>query len=167
MLRIRLRRTGKKKQPQYRLVVADQRAPRDGKFVEIVGHYNPRTTPKELVVKEERIKYWLSVGAMPSETVHRLLHKEGLIETDPRKRDTKPSKVETRAVAEAEAAAATAEAAAAEAEAAAASEAEASAEPSSDDSSDDNTEEAAEAEATPADTTEEAPDDSTDKAEAE
>ena len=96
MLRIRLRRTGKKKQPQYRLVVADQRAPRDGKFVEIVGHYNPRSNPKALVVKEERIKYWLSVGAQPSETVHRLLHKEGLIDIAPRKRDTKPSKVEAR-----------------------------------------------------------------------
>jgi small subunit ribosomal protein S16 len=162
MLRIRLRRTGKKKQPQYRLVVADQRAPRDGKFVEIVGHYNPRSNPKALVVKEERIKYWLSVGAQPSETVHRLLHKEGLIDIAPRKRDTKPSKVEARAAAEAEAAA-TAEAA----EAAAAEAAAASAEPSSDDSAestDDSTDGAAEAEATPADSTD---DDSADKAEAE
>ncbi|HJM76313.1 MAG TPA: 30S ribosomal protein S16 [Dehalococcoidia bacterium] len=163
MLRIRLRRTGKKKQPQYRLVVADQRAPRNGKFVEIVGHYNPRTTPKALVVKEERIKYWLSLGAKPSETVHRLLHKEGLIEIDPRKRDTKPSKVEVRAAVEAEAAAAAAEAEAAEA--AAATEAAASAEASSADSADDasdSTEEAAEAEAAPADPTEAATDDSTD-----
>ncbi len=175
MLRIRLRRTGKKKQPQYRLVVADQRAPRDGKFVEIVGHYNPRSNPKALVVKEERIKYWLSVGAQPSETVHRLLHKEGLIDIAPRKRDTKPSKVEARAAAEAEAAAAAAEAAAAEAaEAAAAEAAAASAKPSSDDSAestDDSTDGAAEAEATPADSTDNDSDgdsaDSADKAEAE
>ena len=135
MLRIRLRRTGKKKQPHYRLIVADQRAPRDGAFVEIVGHYNPRSNPKELVVKEDRIKYWLSVGAQPSETVHRLLYKEGLIEKEPRKRPTKPSKVEREAVA----AAATAEAEAAEAAAAkakAAAEAKASAEASSDDAGD-------------------------------
>ncbi|MEE8338477.1 MAG: 30S ribosomal protein S16 [Dehalococcoidia bacterium] len=146
MLRIRLRRTGKKKQPQYRLIVADQRAPRDGAFVEIVGHYNPRSNPKELVVKEERIKYWLSVGAQPSETVHRLLYKEGLIEKEPRKRPTKPSKVER----EAAAAVATAEAeaaAAAEAEAKASAEAKAAAEASSDDaaaSSDDTDKEEAE-----------------------
>jgi small subunit ribosomal protein S16 len=164
MLRIRLRRTGKKKQPQYRLVVADQKAPRDGKFVEIVGHYNPRTTPKELVVKEERIKYWLSVGAQPSETVHRLLHKEGLIETDPRKRDTKPSKVEARAAAEAEAAAAAAEAQAAEA--AATAEAKATAEASSDDSADDPAPaDSEEAEAT--DSSDDSTDDTTKEAEAE
>ena len=118
MLRIRLRRTGKKKQPYYRVVVADQRAPRDGGFIEIIGHYNPRTNPSTVDLKEERVKHWLSVGAQPSETVHRVLHKAGLMEAEPPKRATKPS----RADREAEAAAANA---AAEAEAAAAATAEA------------------------------------------
>ncbi|MBT5774605.1 MAG: 30S ribosomal protein S16 [Dehalococcoidia bacterium] len=123
MLRIRLRRTGKKKQPQYRVVVADQRAPRDGDFVEVLGHYNPRTEPSTLVLKEERVKHWLSVGAQPSETVHRMLHKAGLTEVEPPARTTKQSKAEREAVeaalrAESDAAAA-AVAAAAEATAAA------------------------------------------------
>ncbi|MDA1062228.1 MAG: 30S ribosomal protein S16, partial [Chloroflexi bacterium] len=83
MLRIRLRRTGRTKAPQYRVVVADQRAPRDGDFVEIVGHYNPRSQPKELVLKEERVRYWLGQGAQPSETVHRMLHTAGLMEQAP------------------------------------------------------------------------------------
>ena len=135
MLRIRLRRTGRSKAPQYRVVVADQRAPRDGDFVEIVGHYNPRSEAKELVLKEERVRHWLAQGAQPSETVHRLLHKQGLIEQAPRQRDTKPSRVEREAeataAAEAEAAAtadAAAEAAAATAQAAAAAAAEAASE---------------------------------------
>ena len=120
MLRIRLRRTGKKKQPSYRVVVADQRAPRDGAFVEVLGHYNPRTEPKTLVLKEERVKYWLARGAQPSDTVHRLLAKEGLIDVEPPKRLTKPSKAEQQAAATAAAAAAEAEAAAASAKASAA-----------------------------------------------
>ena len=91
MLRIRLRRTGKKKQPSYRVVVADQRAPRDGAFVEVIGHYNPRTDPSTLVLDEERVKHWLARGAQPSETVHRLLYKQGLIEAEPPKRLTVPS----------------------------------------------------------------------------
>ncbi|MEI7926458.1 MAG: 30S ribosomal protein S16, partial [Chloroflexota bacterium] len=120
MLRIRLRRTGQKHQPSYRLVVADQNARRDGDFVEIVGHYNPRSEPTEIVVNEERIKYWLGVGAQPSDTVHRILHKEGLIAVAPRQQPTKPSRVEREAAAAAEKAAAEArEAAKAEAEAAA------------------------------------------------
>lgn len=110
MLRIRLRRTGKKKQPSYRVVVADQRAPRDGAFVEIIGHYNPRTTPRTLVLKEERVRYWLGKGAQPSETVHRLLHGEGLIDIAPPQRPSKPSKAELETAAAAEAARAEAEA---------------------------------------------------------
>jgi small subunit ribosomal protein S16 len=98
LLRIRLRRTGKKKQPHYRVVVADQRAPRDGDFVEVLGHYNPRTEPSTLVLNEDRVKHWLSVGAQPSETVHRMLHKAGLTDVEPPKRDTKQSKVEREAV---------------------------------------------------------------------
>lgn len=116
MLRIRLRRTGKKKQPYYRVVVADQRAPRDGGFIEIVGHYDPRTQPSTLELKEERVRHWLSVGAQPSETVHRVLHKAGLIEAEPPKRVTKQSRAER----DAEAAAAQAEAEAAQSEAASA-----------------------------------------------
>lgn len=119
MLRIRLRRTGQKHQPSYRLVVADQNARRDGDFVEIVGHYNPRSEPTEIVVNEERVKYWLGVGAQPSDTVHRILHTQGLIAVAPRKTPTKPSRVEREAAAAAEKAAAEARAAAkAEAEAA-------------------------------------------------
>ena len=144
MLRIRLRRTGKKKQPHYRVVVADQRAPRDGDFVEVLGHYNPRTQPSTIELKEERVKHWLSVGAQPSETVHRVLHKAGLIEVEPPKRATKPSRAEREAEAAAAAAAKAeleaAEAAKAEAEAAAAAAAaaaEAGAEESSDDAASD------------------------------
>jgi small subunit ribosomal protein S16 len=80
MVVIRLRRTGKTKQPSYRLVVADKRSPRDGKFIEIVGHYNPVRQPKELVVKNERVRYWLGVGAQPSDTVVRLLKQTGVLD---------------------------------------------------------------------------------------
>lgn len=80
MVVIRLRRTGKTKQPSYRLVVADKRSPRDGKFIEIVGHYNPVRQPKELVVKDERVRYWLGVGAQPSDTVVRLLKQTGVLD---------------------------------------------------------------------------------------
>ena len=72
MVRIRLRRTGKTKQPSYRVVVADQRSPRDGKFIEIIGHYNPVQQPKVLEIKTDRARYWLGVGAQPSDTVVRL-----------------------------------------------------------------------------------------------
>lgn len=69
MVRIRLRRVGAKKQPSYRIVVADSRSPRDGRFIENIGHYNPRTEPATMWVKEERALHWLSVGAQPSDTV--------------------------------------------------------------------------------------------------
>ena len=72
MVKIRLRRTGKTKQPSYRLVVADSRSPRDGKFIEIIGHYNPVRQPKELAIKADRARYWLGVGAQPTDTVVRL-----------------------------------------------------------------------------------------------
>ncbi|MEZ4501278.1 MAG: 30S ribosomal protein S16 [Dehalococcoidia bacterium] len=130
MLRIRLRRTGKKHQPSYRIVVADARAKRDGDFVEILGHYNPRANPKEFAVAEDRVKHWLSVGASPSDTVHRLFHAHGLTTAEPPKRVTKQSRAEREA---AEAAArAAAEAAAAEAAAASAAAAEAEAAPAED-----------------------------------
>ena len=80
MLRIRLRRVGKKKQPTYRLVVADSRAPRDGAFVEIIGHYNPRTEPATIEIDEEKGLSWLRRGAQPSEAVAKLLARRGILE---------------------------------------------------------------------------------------
>ncbi len=80
MLRIRLRRVGKKKKPSYRIVVADVRAPRDGNFVDQVGHYDPLTNPPTIVLDQDKTKHWLSVGAQPSETVGRILQSQGLVE---------------------------------------------------------------------------------------
>ncbi len=77
MIRIRLRRVGAKKQPSYRVVVADSRSPRDGRFIERLGWYNPRTDPPSFAIKEGRALYWLSVGAQPSDAVDRLLKKMG------------------------------------------------------------------------------------------
>lgn len=78
MVKLRLTRVGKKKQPSYRLVAADSRKPRDGRFIEILGHYNPMVEPKTLVIKEERILEWLSKGAQPTEALKRLLVRDGL-----------------------------------------------------------------------------------------
>ncbi|HZT13758.1 MAG TPA: 30S ribosomal protein S16 [Candidatus Baltobacteraceae bacterium] len=83
MVKIRLRRMGAKKQPTYRFVVADARSPRDGRFIEILGHYNPRTEPREIVVNEEKAKAWLSKGAQPSDTVRRLFAEKGIMERGP------------------------------------------------------------------------------------
>jgi small subunit ribosomal protein S16 len=80
MVRIRLRRVGAKKQPSYRVVVADARSPRDGRFIERVGWYNPRTDPPSFKIQEDRVLYWLSVGAQPSDPVARLLRKMGTFE---------------------------------------------------------------------------------------
>jgi small subunit ribosomal protein S16 len=77
MLRIRLSRTGKKKQPSYRVVVADIESKRDGRIVERLGHYNPLTEPIEYLIKEDRALYWLSVGAQPTDAVRRLLEAQG------------------------------------------------------------------------------------------
>jgi len=97
MLRIRLRRGGKKNQPSYRVVVADRLAPRDGKFIENLGYYNPLTDPITLEVKKERVDHWIALGAQPTETVHRLLFKHGIIETEPPKRPSRPSRAEREA----------------------------------------------------------------------
>jgi small subunit ribosomal protein S16 len=78
VLKIRLRRVGAKKQPSYRIVVAESTSPRDGRFVEVVGHYNPRTEPETVEVKSDRAAYWLSHGAQPSPAVERLLKKQGV-----------------------------------------------------------------------------------------
>lgn len=77
MLRIRLSRTGSKKQPSYRVVVANIESKRDGRIVERIGHYNPRREPTEYVIDEDRALYWLSVGAQPSDPVRLLLDKQG------------------------------------------------------------------------------------------
>lgn len=79
MVRIRLRRQGAKKQPTYRVVVADQRSPRDGRILENIGFYNPTTDPETFSIDAERATYWLSNGAQPSEGVARLLKKQGLM----------------------------------------------------------------------------------------
>jgi small subunit ribosomal protein S16 len=78
MLRIRLRRVGKKKKPAYRVVVADSRAPRDGAFVEILGLYDPLTDPPTINVDEAKTSEWLRKGAQPSETVAKLLKRKGI-----------------------------------------------------------------------------------------
>jgi small subunit ribosomal protein S16 len=143
LLRIRLTRVGKKKQPAYRIVVADSRAPRDGAFIKIIGHYNPLTNPATLTVKEEEAVHWLQKGAKPSDTAAKLLTRLGLMEkaglepviykgpdVPPGKRPKKgqeeaPARPVAAAAAPAPAATAEAEAPAAEAEATAAPEAEA------------------------------------------
>jgi small subunit ribosomal protein S16 len=80
MVRIRLRRVGQKHQPSYRIVAADKEAPRDGRFLEILGYYNPRTEPFTLEVKEERVFDWLNKGAQPSESVLKLFQIVGLMD---------------------------------------------------------------------------------------
>jgi small subunit ribosomal protein S16 len=72
-VKLRLTRVGSKKNPIYRIVAADSRSPRDGKFLEIVGRYNPQTDPSTIEFDEERIRHWLSKGAQPSNTVQKLL----------------------------------------------------------------------------------------------
>ncbi|MBN2149337.1 MAG: 30S ribosomal protein S16 [Anaerolineales bacterium] len=80
MVRIRLRRVGGKKQPSYRIIAADREAPRDGRFLEILGFYNPRTQPETIEVVEDRIYDWISKGAQPSDSVAKLFTKIGLLE---------------------------------------------------------------------------------------
>lgn len=80
MVRIRLRRTGLKGQPSYRVVVADKESPRDGRFLEIIGFYNPRTEPFTFNVKEDRVYDWMSKGAQPSESLTQLFKSVGLLE---------------------------------------------------------------------------------------
>ncbi len=78
MVRIRLRRIGLKGQPSYRVVIADKESPRDGRFLEIVGFYNPRTNPATLDFKEDRIYEWMSKGALPTESVAQLFKTAGV-----------------------------------------------------------------------------------------
>lgn len=78
-VRIRLRRGGRKKNPMYRIIVADSRSPRDGRFIEAIGHYYPRQADGGLEVKAERANYWLDNGAQPSDTVRSLLRRAGVL----------------------------------------------------------------------------------------
>jgi small subunit ribosomal protein S16 len=80
MVRIRLRRVGLKGQPSYRIVVADKESPRDGRFLEILGFYNPRTQPATITVKEDRVYDWMSKGAQPTESVAQLFKTNGLLD---------------------------------------------------------------------------------------
>ncbi len=80
MLRIRLRRVGKKGKPSYRIVVADSAAPRDGAYVEWIGQYDPLVDPPAVVLKEDRAIEWLSKGAQPSEAVKRIFDRDGIYE---------------------------------------------------------------------------------------
>lgn len=109
-VRIRLARGGARKRPYYRIVAASTRSPRDGKFLERLGSYNPllpAESAERVVLNEERIKYWLSQGAQVSDRVHRFLHKAGLIAAAPALKDTGKKAAEiAKKRAEAEAAAA-------------------------------------------------------------
>ena len=80
MVRIRLRRIGLKGQPSYRIVAADKESPRDGRFLEILGFYNPRTEPATLTVKEDRVFHWMKNGAKPTESVEQIFKTAGTLE---------------------------------------------------------------------------------------
>ena len=86
MVKIRLRRVGRKKAPVYRIVIADSQSPRDGKFIEIIGQYAPRQSEGGLQVDEARANYWLGVGAQPSDTVRSLLRRAGVLKRRHEKR---------------------------------------------------------------------------------
>ncbi len=80
MVKMRLRRMGAKKAPFYRVVVADSRCPRDGRFIEEIGYYNPQTEPAEIKIDADKAKDWLVKGAQPTETVKSLLKKSGIVD---------------------------------------------------------------------------------------
>jgi small subunit ribosomal protein S16 len=88
MVKIRLRRTGAKGKPNYRLVVADSRSPRDGAFIDIIGHFNPLTDPETVVINEEKARHWLSHGAQPTDTAARLLSKAGILQKSNTSKET-------------------------------------------------------------------------------
>ena len=80
MVKLRLRRMGAKKRPSYRIVAAESKSPRDGRFIEAIGFYDPLTNPATITLKEDRVKHWLSVGAQPTETVRDIFVRHGLME---------------------------------------------------------------------------------------
>ena len=114
MVAIRLRRAGSKKRPFFRVVVTDSRAARDSSFVEILGHYNPRTKPALVDVNKERIEYWIKQGAQPSDTIRTLMArhltvKPAAAEPAPAKAADRPAKTAAKPVETAEKPAETAE----------------------------------------------------------
>jgi small subunit ribosomal protein S16 len=114
MVAIRLRRAGSKKRPYFRVVVTDSRAARDSSFVEILGHYNPRTKPALVDVNKERVDYWIKQGARPSDTVRTLMArhltvKPAAAETSPARTPDRPAKTAEKPAETAEKPAATAE----------------------------------------------------------
>jgi small subunit ribosomal protein S16 len=80
VVKLRLRRMGAKKRPSYRIVAAESKSPRDGRFIEAIGFYDPLTNPATITLKEDRVKHWLSVGAQPTETVRDIFVRHGLME---------------------------------------------------------------------------------------
>lgn len=80
MVKLRLRRMGAKKRPSYRIVAAESSSPRDGRFIEAIGFYDPITNPATITLKEDRVRHWLSVGAQPTETVRDIFVRHGLME---------------------------------------------------------------------------------------
>jgi small subunit ribosomal protein S16 len=80
MVRIRLRRVGLRGQPSYRIVAADKESPRDGRFLEILGFYNPRTNPSSLTLKEDRVYHWMKNGALPTESVEQIFKSVGVLD---------------------------------------------------------------------------------------
>jgi small subunit ribosomal protein S16 len=95
LLRMRLRRTGAKKQPKYRVVVADARAPRDGAFVDSIGFYDPLTEPATIHIDQDRAREWLGKGVQPSDTVQRLLRRAGIVEGPEPVYPERPKKAES------------------------------------------------------------------------
>jgi small subunit ribosomal protein S16 len=91
-VKIRLSRVGAKKQPTYRIVVAEERSKRDGRLVERIGHYDPRTEPATIVINEERARYWLGVGARPTDALGILLRKAGISDQYVRQHSARKSK---------------------------------------------------------------------------
>ncbi|OGO14433.1 MAG: 30S ribosomal protein S16 [Chloroflexi bacterium RBG_16_48_7] len=101
MLKLRLTRIGARGKPAYRIIAADSKAPRDGSFIEILGHYNPLTNPETFDINKEKVEKYIKSGAQPTETVERLLAKAGIIERKVKVYKPKP-KVETKAEPKAE-----------------------------------------------------------------
>lgn len=90
MVRIRLRRIGQKGQPSYRIMAAEKESPRDGRFIEILGFYNPRTDPSTITIKEDRVFEWLKTGAQPSESVQKIFKSVGLMDRYERLKQGEP-----------------------------------------------------------------------------
>jgi len=96
MVKIRLRRVGAKNKPMYRIVVADSRSPRDGAFIEVIGHYNPLTEPETIDVDKEKAIKWLGCGAKPTDTVSRLLSKSEVLVKLEQKSTKKPKAAKSK-----------------------------------------------------------------------